>query len=194
MESIYLISLIVGGFFVLLSIFGGSDHESEHDLHIDVDGDVDGEAYFDEVAGLDADHDLGFVDLLSIRALFLFAASFGLSGTLLGLVGTVEPLTAMLSVFSGMTVGLGGNYLIKKFAYEQVSSQITADDLKGRTATVILPFRGSENGKIVLEAGGKKIQLTAKLFEGDVEESLQLNDQVVVVRMDGRIAEVLKPD
>lgn len=191
MDSIYLISLIVGGFFVLLSIFGVGDHESDHDFHLDADSGVDGEM---DLGGVEADHDLGFVDLLSIRALFLFAAFFGLSGTLLNAVGSSEPLTAALSVFSGLTVGLGGNYLIKKFAYEQVSSQVTSEDLKGRTAKVILPFGGTNNGKIQLEAGGKRMQLTAKMFEGESEDSLQLNDQVVVVRMDGRIAEVVKPD
>ncbi len=194
MDSLYLISLIVGGFFVLLSIFGGGDHETDHELHIDVDGDLDGDVDSGGFSGLDTDHELGFVDLLSIRALFLFAAFFGLSGTLLGAVGTAEPLTAALSIFTGLSVGLGGNYLIKKFAYEQVSSQISSDDLKGRTAKVILPFGGVNNGKIQLEAGGKRMQLTAKMFEGEPDESLDLNDQVVVVRMDGRIAEVVKPD
>ena len=47
MDSVYLISLIVGGFFVLLSIFGGTDHESDSDVDTDFDHDFD--------ADLDAD-------------------------------------------------------------------------------------------------------------------------------------------
>ena len=43
MDSVYLISLIVGGFFVLLSIFGGGDHEADADTDLDFDSDFDGD-------------------------------------------------------------------------------------------------------------------------------------------------------
>ena len=99
MDSVYLISLIVGGFFVVLSIFGGSEHEADSDVDadfdtdFDADTDVDFEADFDVDADVDHDFhiggsdfdastDVGFVDLFSLRALFLFAAFFGLTGSM----------------------------------------------------------------------------------------------------------------
>lgn len=198
MDSIYLISLIVGGFFVLLSIFGGGDHETDadHDLSFEADHDVE----FDLDGDLDLDHDFGadagpgLVDLFSIRALFLFAAFFGLTGVSLGAFGTAEPMNAVLSAITGMIVGLGGNWFIKRFAYQQVSSQVSAASLKGRTARVLLPMEGDQNGRIQLEAGGRKLQFTARLFEPEQAEALAQGDEVVVLNMDGRVAEVIKPD
>ena len=204
MESVYLISLIVGGFFVLLSIFGGGDHEADADTDLDFDADSD----FDVDMDLDADHDLdfdmdhdlgmeagpGLVDLLSIRALFLFAAFFGLTGVVLGALGTAEPLLGILSASTGAVIGLGGNWFIKRFAYQQVSSQVTTASLKGRTAEVLLPMEGEQNGRILLEAGGKKLQLTARLFEPDQADPVERGDEVVVLRIDGHVAEVVKPN
>jgi len=202
LDSIYLISLIVGGFFVLLSIFGAGEHDSEtdydhdfdHDLDFDHDMDFDSDADIDSDFSMDVDGGPDFVDLLSIRALFLFSAFFGLTGVILGLLGKGEPLVASLSTATGLVVGLGGNWIIKKFAYEQVSSQVSGSDLKGRTAKVLLPFKGDEIGKILIRAGGKRMQVTARLFESDEAETVGPGDQVVVIRMDGRIAEVVQPD
>lgn len=202
MDSVYLISLIVGGFFVLLSIFGGGDHEADadHDLSFEADHDVDlgVDAHLDGDTGVDhdfsADAGPGLVDLFSIRALFLFAAFFGLTGVTLGAFGTTEPLNAILSTLTGLIVGLGGNWFIKRFAYQQVSSQVSAASLKGRTARVLLPMEGEQNGRIMLEAGGKKLQFTARLFEPDQAEAVAQGDEVVVLNMDGRVAEVIKPE
>lgn len=212
MDSVYLISLIVGGFFVLLSIFGGGDNESDADVDadVDVDADIDVDSDFDHDFdadhdfdhGMDVDHDLSmdhgggpdFVDLLSIRALFLFAAFFGLTGTTLGLLGSEEPWTAVFSILTGLVVGLGGNWFIKRFAYEQVSSAVSSRDLTGRTARVILPFIGEERGRILIEAKGQRLQLTARSLDTEGDDSFSPGDEVVVVRMDGRVAEVVKPE
>ena len=119
MDSVYLISLIVGGFFVMLSIFGGSDHEADSDVDtdfdtdfvadIDVDADVDHDFHIGG-SGLDASTDVGFVDLFSLRALFLFAAFFGLTGSLFTWFGVAEPMTALLSTLTGtfLTRSLSG--------------------------------------------------------------------------------------
>ena len=204
MESIYLISLIVGGFFVLLSIFGGGDQESDvdHDLSLDADHDVDLSFDADTDSDFDVDHDLSFdgdlhggpdlVDIFSIRALFLFAAFFGLTGVTLGALGTAEPLNGILSASTGLLVGLGGNWFIKRFAYQQVSSQVTTAALEGRTATVLLPLESDRKGRILLEAGGRKMELTARLFEG--ADPVDRGEEVVVLSIDGRIAQVIKPD
>lgn len=191
MDTIYLICLLVGGFFVLLSIFGGSDADAHADggLAADLDHDHDfGAFHHDAGAGP------GFVDLLSIRTLFLFAAFFGLTGVVLSLLGTGEPLTAVLSVLMGLVSGLGGNYLITRFAYANVSSDITEGDLKGVTAKVIVPFEGFNKGKISVVARGNRIQLVARSFGGEMIDVFKPGDEVVVVRMDGSVAEVVKPE
>ncbi len=219
MDPVYWISLIVGGFFVLLSIFGGADSEADadvdfdadvdvdFDIDADVDFDVDADVDFDADADMDVDVDAdveadagagglgagpGFIDLFTLRALFLFAAFFGLTGVLLTWLQTGEPVTAILSFLTGAIVGLGGNYIIKSIGYAHVSSTVTSVDLKGRTGKVIIPFDNTDQGKITLVSKGQRLQLVARAFEEE-DETFEPGDEVVVVRVDGRVAEVVKP-
>jgi hypothetical protein len=199
METIYLVCLLVGGFFVLLSIFGGA--ESGADTDVDLDGEMPGDfdhdvAHYDMSVG---EHDLGhgstaFVDLLSVRALFLFAAFFGLTGELLSLLDTGEPMTVILSTLVGLAAGLGGNYVIKRVGYDVVSSDLSSSDLKGASGRVLIPFEGARKGKISLVAKGQRLQLVARAFENQTIDSFRPGDDVVVVRMDGAVAEVVKPE
>ncbi len=203
MDPVYWISLIVGGFFVLLSIFGSGDSEADADVDFDADADLDfdGDADMDLDADADADLHVGYgdvgagpglVDLFTIRALFLFAAFFGLTGVLLSWANTGEPMTAILAGLTGAIIGLGGNYVIKSIGYAHVSSTVTAVDMKGRTGTVIIPFDSDDHGKISLISKGQRLQLVARAFEG-ANETFEPGDEVVVVRVDGRVAEVVKP-
>jgi membrane protein implicated in regulation of membrane protease activity len=206
MESIYLISLIVGGFFVALSVLGGGDADSDADFdagadfdadfHVDLDADFDADGdIHGDLGGLASAHagDIGVVDLLSIRTLFLFAAFFGLTGVLLGYAGTGEPVTGVLSAVTGLTIGMGGNYIIKKFAYQSVSSEVTSQSIRGKTGRVILPFGSEDTGKILIEAKGKRLQLIARSLDDDPAETFGQGDEVVIVRVNGRVAEVVKP-
>ena len=199
METFYLVSLLVGGFFVLLSIFGGAD--SGADTDVDIDGEMPSDfdhdvGHYDTSVG---DHDVGhegtaFVDLFSVRALFLFAAFFGLTGELLSLLDTGEPLTVILSTLVGLVAGLGGNYVIKRVGYDVVSSDLNSSELRGASGRVLVPFEGERKGKISLVAKGQRLQLVARAFENQTIDSFKPGDDVVVVRMDGAIAEVVKPE
>ncbi|MFQ5572098.1 MAG: hypothetical protein ACE5G0_20670 [Rhodothermales bacterium] len=211
MDIVYWVSFIVGGFFVLLSILGGgdahadadTDFDVDHDMDFDTDHDVDFDTDHDVEFDADADVDIhvgsgdvdmspDFVDLFTIRALFLFAAFFGLTGVLLSLTNTGEPLTGILAALMGMVIGLGGNYVIKRIGYAHVSSNVSAVDLKGRTGQVIIPFDGADKGKISLVSKGQRLQLVARAFS-EVDEPFEPGDEVVVVRVDGAVAEVVKP-
>ena len=110
------------------------------------------------------------------------------------LLGGKEPLIAIMATLVGLIVGLGGNWVIKRFAYEQVSSSVAQKDYNGRTAKVLLPFEGDERGKIALNVKGQRLQLLARSLDTDgVRGVFPPADEVVVVRMDGRVAEVVKP-
>ncbi|MCB0720058.1 MAG: hypothetical protein KDD65_16545 [Bacteroidetes bacterium] len=215
MNGFYLFSLLVGGFFVILSAVGFGEHESDTDfdadadvdLDVDADADVDLSADHDvaleaEVVG-DADHDfsvgghdagVGFIDLFSLRAVFLFMAFFGFCGFMLNLIGDgAEPVTALFSFAFGAIAGLGGNWVIKNFAYRSVSSDVKTSELQGQTAKVLLPFGTEDKGKILLTAKGQTVQLVAKSLSDETSDVFAKGDEVVIVRMNGRIAEVVKP-
>ena len=200
MDTVYWISLIVGGFFVLLSLLGGSEADTDVDADVDADFDAD----FDFDADVDTDFathadahvgsGVGFVDLLSVRALFLFAAFFGLTGVVLDALGAGGLYTALVAVLTGLVVGLGGNYFIKRVGYAHVSSNVTEGDLQGRTAEVLVPFEGARRGKISLVVKGHRMHLLARPLDAEVLEAYERGDEVVVVRMEGGVAEVVKPD
>lgn len=203
METVYLVSLIVGGFFVLLSVLGG-ESEADADVDFDVDTDLDLDADFDADfdADIDADMDIssgevgagpGFIDLLSLRALFLFSAFFGLIGSTLTWVDTNPTITLVLAVAFGLIAGLGGNYIIKRFGYAEISSNVTTRELKGKTGKVILPFEGDEKGKISLVVKGSKLQLVARSLDDQSTETFKQGDEIVVVRTDNGVVEVVKP-
>lgn len=208
MDTVYLISMIVGGFFVLLSIFGGGESETDVDADSDFDIDADHDFDFDADHDLDfdADHDLdldahadigsgpGLVDLFSVRALFLFSAFFGLTGTLLTWLDASEIWTLTASILTGLAIGLGGNYFIKTIGYRTVSSNLTARDLRGTTGQVLIPFEGEEKGKITLVSKGQRLQLLARSFDDESTVNFEPGEDVVVVRMSGPVAEVVKPN
>lgn len=193
MDAVYWVSLLVGGFFVLLSLFGGGDTDSDTDLAAGHDADLSADAHVDLDVGHDVAAGPGFVDLLSIRTLFLFAAFFGLTGLVLSWFGGGEPFTAIVSVLTGLVVGFGGNYFIKRVGYETVSSDVSVQELKGTTAKVLVPFEGGRKGKISLVARGNRLQLVARSLDEDSPEAFRPGDEVVVVRMSGSVAEVVKP-
>lgn len=210
MDAIYLICLLVGGFFVLLSMFGGHDTASS-DMHVGagIGHDVGHLGGHDvgHVGGHDVAHASGqgtltaaeapgpgLVDIFSVRTLFLFAAFFGLSGTLLSLEDAGEPFTALVSLLVGSIIGIGGNYAIRRITEARVSSSLDDTELCGHTGRVLLPFEGAEKGKIQVEAKGRRVQLIARAMDQEMEETFRPGDEVVVVRMHGAIAEVVKPE
>ena len=189
MDAVYWVSLVIGGIFVLLSMIGGG--EADLDADVDADFDLDADADFD----LDADSDIsagpGLVDIFSLRTVFLFAFFFGLSGVLLPLSGAADLMVLLLSLGLGSFVSVAGSYLIKRVGYAHISSDVTGGDLQGTPAKVLIPFGTSDQGKISLIAKGQRMQLTACAFE-DEENTFDVGDEVLVVRMDGRVAQVVK--
>lgn len=179
MDTLYWISLIVGGVFVLLSLLGGGDTDVDADTELDLDTEADPGA------------GSGWIDLFSLRTVFLFAAFFGLCGTLLPLADVTGITRLVASLGVGLTVGIGGNYIIKRVGYAHISSEVTASDLEGRTGEVIIPFGQSDKGKITLVTKGQRMQFQARGFEGS-EDVFAEGEQVVVIRMEGAIAEVVK--
>ena len=198
MDAVYWVAFLVGGTFVALSLLGG-----DHGPGADAAGDADVHGFGYEPGGADLTHDAGadlahgagagFVDLLSLRFLFLFAAFFGLTGLALHhLAGEGEPFTALVAAAVGFAVGFGGNVALRKIGGAQVSSGVTAADLAGRTARVVLPFGPSDRGKVALVAKGQRLVVPARSFGG--AETFAPGDEVVVVRLGtGGVAEVVHP-
>lgn len=200
MLTLYWVTFLVGGTLIALSLLGGHDADAggadagadAGDLGHDLGG-HDADAGHGPAVFVDADGHGGLEasDVISLRFVFLFAAFFGLTGLLMHLgAGVAEPLAGVLALVMGVFVGLFGNVFIRRVGQAEVSSEAGLADFKGKTARVALPFGGADRGTITLVTKGQRFVLPARSFGG--VERYDRGEDVVVVRLDGRVAEVLR--
>jgi hypothetical protein len=221
MVAFYVFSLILGGGFLALSVFG--DLLGGHG-DVDVGGDLGG---FDghlelEAGGLDMDAggievDAGGLDLdaghldvdaahaelhadaghlaskiFSIRNLFYSLFGFGAVGTLLTYVtGGDSTLTAAFAVASGLASGALINTTfgyMKRSESGFLQSEATYAGVLGR---VTLPIRAEIPGKVVVERGGRSVELRALPHVSAAEQGDPVTwKRVFVVEMEKGVARV----
>lgn len=192
MVPLYVFSLILGGGFLAMSVFGdlfgghadvdvGGADLGGFDGHlelgtggVDVDaGGLDLDAGHLDVDGghleVDAAHselhtDAGHLasKIFSIRTLFYSLFGFGSVGTLLTFAWSGNPLlTAAFAALSGLTSGAVINAAfgyVKRSESGGLQSETSYSGLPGR---VILPIRPMVPGRVVVEQGGRRVELRA---------------------------------
>jgi len=206
MLSLYVITAVVGGTFVLLSALGGdSDSDADHDLDHDHDFDHDVDHDFDHDFDHDVDHDTDLVHVgdastdlgqagiwlpfFSMRFWTYFTASFGVTG--LALTG-LAPIGAVLSAWvaggTGLLTGTGMAYATRALKRAQVSSGVGVHHLVGSVGTVIVPIRAAETGKVRCVVRGTDVDLLARC---DEDETMNRGAEVLVIGFDGHLAKVM---
>lgn len=205
MLSVYLICLLSGGFFLVLSAFMGGDHDfgsdadfdldADVDVDVDIDADIDADVDIDIDADADADGDLdihGEISLLSpflsLRFWLYFAAFFGLTGTAFTFLEYGETITLIIALVLGFLSGYLASYILKKMGAKDVNSAINNNDYAGQIGTVSLSFKKGERGKILLQMGGQQIEMTA--FTDD-EIELKRGMRCVVLGLDNYMCHVI---
>lgn len=127
---------------------------------------------------------------VSLRFLSFFAAFFGLTGTVLSLLGLVasQAVTAILS--GGVGFALGAAMVAATTWLQQSTADTTlrVKDYIGKTGAVLLPVVKGRTGKIRLDIGGRDIYLLATT---DEDRTLDRGDRVFVISMDEGIAKVV---
>ena len=203
--SIYLFSLILGGTFVVLSVLAGAgDADADFDVDVDADVDVDMDMDVDADADVDVDADADGEGLSDVetrigkkyRPWFSFKfytytlGFFGLTGVLLTLVGTAEPLGAMLSAMMGLIAGFGVSYLLHYADKDSASNRATTDrDFLGAQAEVLLPIKKGDRGRIRVQMGGRTVDMRAETEDEGVV--LDMNDECFVLDIEDGVAKVL---
>lgn len=220
MLAAYIAALVIGGVFIFMSIlFGGKDAEVEadvgadldadasfeidHDLDLDADADadLDLDADADADADLDAGHDSPLKNLATDGALWLpflsfkfwtfLLAGFGLTGTVLTLMDAGFALTLLLALAVGLTAGTAIAWALRRLKRGDVNSTVRMADYVGQTAQVLIPPRGAEPGKILLELRGQQVHLIART---DEDFPFEKGDAVFIFRCnDDGIADVVHP-
>jgi membrane protein implicated in regulation of membrane protease activity len=172
MMTLYLIALFIGGSMLAVSLFGGDHDQGSH-----------GHDPHGHDGALDAV--LGWLPLHSLRFWVVFAAFFGLTGTVLSLFELAGWVTALASACAvGYVSGLAITKVVAHLRKHEVSSAVGEGDLVGATGEVILPIDKGQSGKVRLAIKDRTIDVVA-----DGEEALAVGAEVVVFQVEatGRV-------
>lgn len=172
MLLVYLVSAIVAGVLVLLSLFGG-DHDSDTDVHV---GDTD------------LDHGV-WLPFFSLRFYTYFFAGFGATGLLIHYLTQTNPVTgAIISGLVGLASGLIVAMLMRALRTTETTTSAKDKDVLGKEATVLVAIRGSNPGRIRCSVKGDIIDFLAV---SDEPVDIESGEKVVVVAMDNGRAQVV---
>ena len=165
-------------------------------LDLDVDGGLEvGDADFDLDA---ADGGVGDATALfrkipvsSWAFLLSFFGGVGLVGTAVGggVVATFI-LAAVLGVVAATMNTAAFSFLRKT----DMSQHFGDHKLEGRLATVSVPIEAGKRGRVWLDTGDERVQLTAGAIESELGDAFVRGDRVLIVNVNQGIAEVMRAD
>lgn len=194
MMALYLFCAALGIPLLAMFAFGSSDGDMElGEAGFDVDADI----------GTDVDFgsgDVGFGDFtglirrIPVSSYAFFLAFFGGVGTLSTWLGVGFVATIVLAVTLGL---LGAAINTAAFSFlrnTDMSSQLTDSQLEGRLATVSVPIDIGKRGRVWLDTGDERVQLTAGSVEHAEDRNFERGEQVVIVKMTDGIAKVMAVD
>lgn len=198
MLALYLFCAGLGIPLLALFVFGGNDG-GELELESGVDFDAD--AGMDVEVGSDLDFggaDAGFGDItafvrrIPVSSYAFFLAFFGGVGS----VGTWLDFGFATTLVMAILIGLFGAFVnTAAFAYlrgTSSTSHIENRDLEGKLATVSIPIEDGRRGRVWLETGDERVQLTAASI--NEAEAITLGEKVLIVGLDNGVAQVMRAD
>lgn len=174
MFTLYLISAIVSGILILLTLLG-ADHD--HDAHFEV-GHVEGGGHEEAPIGY-------WLPFLSLRFYTYLCAGFGITGLLLEWLSPDSPLlNGWVAGFVGLLAGSGVWLLVKILRRTESDSSSHEQDFLGKEAQVLVTIQGKTAGRVRVTSKGDIIDLLAI---SDEPEPIVPGSSVVIVAMeDGR--------
>lgn len=173
MMILYVVSAVVAGVLVLLSLLG-ADHGADHDVSADHD--------------LAHDHDSGtdthgpWLPFFSLRFYTYFFAGLGTTGLLLTLLAkTPEPLAGIVAGVVGLASGLSVSLVMRALRLSEANSGAKQADMLGKEAEVMVTIRGGTPGRIRMLVKGDLLDVVAVAQGG---ETIDPGASVVVLEMD----------
>ncbi len=170
---------------------GGLDLDGGADLDGGVDLDADGVGHDHEFGGVEHHH--GLLDLstwFSVSFLVYFAASFGLTGTVLTHMTDVTPLWVLLtSFFAGLGVGQGVHQAIRALKSSGGNSQISIKDFVGQPGRVTVAITPPSRGEVGVRIGNREHYVSAIAQRED--DSFKRGEAVAIVDYSGGLAVVV---
>jgi len=184
MLAVYLACFAAGGFVILLSIFGGGDGDVDADLDLDASADVDVDADADADAESADEGSVAVARLLSVRNAVFFAGFFGMSGTLLTLLGAAAAPTFAASAVLGVLAAASIQLVLGYLRRSQSGALPEPTALAGARALVLVGPTRTQLGKVEVEAGDGTERLVARIHAESGMDHFEPGDMVVIVRVD----------
>ena len=183
MLTAYIFSLLVGGGFLALSVFG--DFLDGMDIDVDVDGELDvgGGA---EVA-----------KLLSLRTIVYTLFGFGATGAILHAVwgGASAGLTAIVASATGLASGAFISAVFRYLKRSEGGAELGERSFVGLTGEVSLEIAADSAGTVKVVRGERRHSVRARLDSTCPDDlPLRAGQSVVVVGMADGIATVVPVD
>jgi membrane protein implicated in regulation of membrane protease activity len=200
MMLIYILCLVVGGTFVVLSAVGGLDGA---DFATDFDAEIDAEAEssFDDVdIGTHGTQTLPsrrqrklWLPFLSLRFWTFALCFFGLTGLLVSLAqpDLAGGVVALIAVVMGLLCGTAAAFVLRALGSNQVNSLTRPDELAGQLGTVEIPFDANSRGKVRLSIRGSTVGFFAFTQE---QREFQAGESVLVVGLENNKLWVVSAD
>jgi len=194
MLELYIFCAALGVPLLAVLVLGGGDGDTEFgDAGFDLDADIGADL---ELAGADGGLGdfTGFFRRIPVSSYAFFMAFFGAAGILgtwrdVGFLATIV-LAVMLGLFGAFANAAAFGFLRNT----ESTSQLTDRQLVGRLATVSVPIDAGKRGRVWLDTGDERVQLTAGSVESAPNKAFALGEQVVIVKMANGVAKVMGVD
>lgn len=173
MLALYLFCLVLGGGFLLVSLFGaGGDSDLDLDAlpdagaldaGVDVGGtDVTGaDLHAGELHAQDVHHDAAASRIFSVRTLVYAMFGFGATGAALTALGAGTLVALVFALVGGSAAGVLVGSLFRWLSTTSSGEAHGDAELVGLTGTVTLPLSAAVPGHVVVERGARRVTLRA---------------------------------
>ena len=185
MFSVYIFSVLVGGGFLALSVFGDFLDGMDIDVDVDVDAELD--------AGFGAD----VAKLLSMRTIVYALFGFGATGAILHwLWGGASPgLTASVAGVTGVASGALISAAFRYLRRTDAGAALGERSFVGLTGEVSMEIAPDGAGTVRVVRGERRYSVRARLDSTETERgALGPGQAVVVVGMADGVATVVPVD
>ena len=198
MLAIYLFCAGLGIPLVALFAFSGSDGDAELggvdvDGGFDVDVDVDAGGFDGDVGGHGVGDFTGLLRRIPVSSYAMLLAFFGGVGTVSTWVGVGAATTFVMAAVLGLLAAFINTSLFSFLRATSADSSLTDRQIEGRVATVSVPIEAGKRGRVWIDTGAERLQITAGAVAGD-SGSFARGDKVVIVEMHEGIAGVMAMD
>ena len=192
MFTFYIVSAIVAGLLVLISVLsghGGGEGSVSHDFSHEI---AHGGEH--EVAHAESEHGVDhagiWIPFFSLRFWTYFFAAFGTIGILLESMNLSKGLSAFWwALVGGGVTGLAVSGLFQILRQGESNTDVGTKDLLGLEATVLVGLDQGRKGKVRCIVKGEMIDVLAVCERAD---GLLPGEKVVIVSMENDVAHVLR--